>query len=152
MVRSGGTTRRGAPAHDGADAIHEAVRNALIRDGWTITADPYTIKYGDLSVYADLAAERPLAAEREGRKIVIEVKSFLGPSAVYDLEVAVGQYQVYRTLLEQTAPDRELWLAVPEAAYSTFFTRPAIELIVRRSQIALMVVNTDRQEIVKWTR
>lgn len=26
------------------DAIHEPVKNALIKDGWTITADPYTLK------------------------------------------------------------------------------------------------------------
>ncbi|WP_322874233.1 element excision factor XisH family protein [Microcystis aeruginosa] len=28
-------------------------------------------------MFADLAAERPLAAERNGRKIVVEIKSFL---------------------------------------------------------------------------
>jgi len=27
------------------DAIHTAVKAALIKDGWTITADPYTIQY-----------------------------------------------------------------------------------------------------------
>lgn len=26
------------------DFIHDAVRNALVKDGWTITADPYTIE------------------------------------------------------------------------------------------------------------
>ncbi|NET09520.1 MAG: hypothetical protein F6K16_33415 [Symploca sp. SIO2B6] len=25
------------------DAIHNQVKNALIRDGWTITDDPYTL-------------------------------------------------------------------------------------------------------------
>ena len=25
------------------DAIHDAVMNALVKDGWTITDDPYTI-------------------------------------------------------------------------------------------------------------
>ncbi|MDM8529436.1 element excision factor XisH family protein [Anaerolineales bacterium HSG24] len=25
------------------DIIHEPVKNALIKDGWTITADPFTI-------------------------------------------------------------------------------------------------------------
>ncbi len=27
------------------DEIHEAVKNALVKDGWTITADPYVITY-----------------------------------------------------------------------------------------------------------
>jgi hypothetical protein len=28
------------------DIYHDAVKNALIKDGWTITADPYYIIYG----------------------------------------------------------------------------------------------------------
>jgi len=36
----------------------------LIKDGWTITADPYKIEYEGIEVFADLAAERILAAER----------------------------------------------------------------------------------------
>ena len=51
------------------DFIHNTVKNALIKDGWTITNDPYTIRYEDDSVYADLGAERPFAAERAGQKI-----------------------------------------------------------------------------------
>jgi hypothetical protein len=43
------------------DKIHNAVKNALIKDGWVITADPYHIKAGDIQVYADLAADRPIA-------------------------------------------------------------------------------------------
>lgn len=27
------------------DQIHEAVRNALVKDGWTITDDQYRIEY-----------------------------------------------------------------------------------------------------------
>ena len=60
------------------DAIHDAVKAALIKDGWTITADPYVIDYAGLTLYADLAAERPIAAERAGQKIVVEAKSFGG--------------------------------------------------------------------------
>ncbi len=48
------------------DIIHDAVKNALIKDGWTITHDPFTIAYEEVSLSADLAAERPIAAERAG--------------------------------------------------------------------------------------
>jgi hypothetical protein len=37
------------------DLYHEAVKNALIKDGWTITADPYPIEYEDAELYPDLA-------------------------------------------------------------------------------------------------
>jgi hypothetical protein len=31
-----------------------------------ITADPYLIRYKDVDLFADLAAEKPIAAERQG--------------------------------------------------------------------------------------
>ena len=40
------------------DVYHDAVKNALIKDGWTITADPYKIKYKDAELFADLAVEK----------------------------------------------------------------------------------------------
>ena len=62
------------------DTYRHAVKNALLKDGWTITADPYFIQYEDAELYADLAAEKPIAAERQGQKIVVEIKSFSGRS------------------------------------------------------------------------
>jgi hypothetical protein len=38
--------RRQMPAKD---LYHEAVKNALIKDGWTITADPYPIEFDILA-------------------------------------------------------------------------------------------------------
>jgi hypothetical protein len=54
------------------------------------------IKYEDAELYADLAAEKPIAAERQGQKIVVEIKSFAGKSLMYDFHNALGQYIVYR--------------------------------------------------------
>lgn len=96
------------------DIYHQPVKNALIRDGWTITNDPYFIKYEDAELYADLAAEKPIAAERQGEKIVVEIKSFIGKSLMYDFHNAVGQYIVYRDLIELTEPDYNIYLAVNE--------------------------------------
>lgn len=72
------------------DIYHNEVKNALIKDGWTITDDPYFIKYEDAELYADLAAEKPIAAERQGQKIVVEIKSFVGKSLMYDFHVGPG--------------------------------------------------------------
>jgi hypothetical protein len=30
------------------DVYHNAVRNALLKDGWTIPHDPYTLSFGQL--------------------------------------------------------------------------------------------------------
>ncbi|MFB2934877.1 element excision factor XisH family protein [Aerosakkonemataceae cyanobacterium BLCC-F154] len=62
------------------DIYHDAVKNALIKDGWTITADPYPIKYEEVKLFADLAGEKTISASRKGEQIIIEIKSFLSLS------------------------------------------------------------------------
>jgi hypothetical protein len=96
------------------DRYHDAIKNALIKDGWIITADPYLIKYEDAELYADLAAEKPIAAERRGSKIVVEIKSFIGRSLMYDFHNALGQYIVYRNLIQLTEPEYKLYLGIDD--------------------------------------
>jgi XisH protein len=132
------------------DLYHDAVKTALIKDGWDILADPYRIQYKDVDLYADLAAERPIAVEREGQKIVVEIKSFVGRSLMTDFHLALGQYKVYQMLLKETAPDYDLYLAIDDITYNNFFKREGIEFLVRSSQINFFVINIDEQEIVQW--
>jgi hypothetical protein len=72
------------------DIYHDTSKNALIKDGWTISHDPFVLRWGTIDVYIDLGAEQLLAAERQGLKIAVEVKSFVGRSDVDDLEKALG--------------------------------------------------------------
>ena len=133
------------------DKIHIPVKNALIKDGWNITADPFTIQYDDVTLQADLAAtEQPLEAERGERKIVVEIKSFLGPSPIHELEGALGQYQVHDALLKLIHPERKLYLAVGTIAYSNVFSKKAVQVIVKQYDLALLVVDVTKEEVVKW--
>ncbi len=132
------------------DLYHDTVKSALIKDNWAIIADPYRIQYKEVDLYADLAAERPIAAEREGQRIVVEIKSFVGRSLMTDFHLAVGQYKVYQMLLRETAPEYDLYLAIDDITYNNFFKREGIEFLVRSSQIKFFVVNIDEQEIVEW--
>jgi hypothetical protein len=51
----------------------------------------------------DLAAEKLIAAEREGEKIAVEVKSFLErSSAISEFHTALGQFINYRGAPGQT--------------------------------------------------
>lgn len=52
------------------DAIHDAVKNALIKDDWTITHDPIIIDIVDTKIEADLAAEKIIVAEKEKLKLL----------------------------------------------------------------------------------
>lgn len=95
------------------DALHEKVKAALIKDGWTITADPFFLRWdGSDKLFVDLAAERLIAAEKGAEKIAVEIKTFAGKSKIEDLEKAVGQFIVYQTALDDSEPDRILFLAI----------------------------------------
>jgi hypothetical protein len=82
------------------DIIHDAVKNALIKDDWVITDDPFTIQYEDATLFADLAAERTIAAEKANSKILVEIKSFVGISPLHDLKIALGQYQIVPAIVK----------------------------------------------------
>lgn len=132
------------------DTIHDAVKNALIKDGWIITDDPYTVEYKEVTLYADLGAERPIAAERGGQKIVVEVKSFVGRSPMQDFKNAIGQYVTYLGFLEVVEPERKLYLAISEKVHHDLFSLEAIQLIMQRFAVSVIVVNLSGEEIVTW--
>jgi len=101
-------------------------------------------------LYADLGAERTIAAEKSGEKIVVEIKVFGGLSLVSELERAVGQYGIYRTFLKQVNPERTLFLAIALDIYQDFFRQPAIQEIIADHQIHLIVFEPETQEIIEW--
>lgn len=132
------------------DLYHNVVRVALIKDGWIITDDPLTIEFEDLTVYADLGAEKIIAAQKFEEKIAVEIKMFRTPSPVTELERAVGQYYLYLTFIAKQEPNRALFLAIPERIYQNFFQRPSIQMFVKERQISFFVFNPEREEIVQW--
>ena len=132
------------------DFDHNTVKNALLKDGWVITDDPFVIEFKGLRLYADLGAEKLLAAEKTGQKVVIEIKVFNSISLITELEKAVGQYGIYRTFLKRINPDRTLYLAIAEDVYQDFFQRPAIQEIITDQQINLIVFDPNLEEIIQW--
>lgn len=83
------------------DAFHQVVKTALQKEGWLVTDDPLEIRWGTVEMYIDLGAEKAIGAERNGVKIAVEVKSFLGQSAIYEFHLALGQFINYRAVLQQ---------------------------------------------------
>ena len=77
-------------------------------------------------------------------------KSFIGRSPINDLENALGQYALYWSVLEEVEPERKLYLAVGKATYNELNQIKAFGLIVKRFQVALIVVEAATQEIVEW--
>ncbi len=133
------------------DKHHDAVKRALLRDGWTITHDPLILKIGRKDLFVDLGAERLLAAERKGEKIAVEVKSFVGDSEINDLEKALGQFVLYSEILLQQEPDRLLYLAIPRHAWDELFEdEPIGKLLLASRRVRLAVYDDKEEVIVKW--
>ena len=136
------------------DIFHQQVKRALSKEGWSITHDPYWIKLAgsDMNVYIDLAAERVLAAEKEGVKIAVEIKSFLGTSFLTDFHAALGQYLDYRVALKQKEPERGLFLAVPLDVYESFFRRPFVQSVLSEYAVTLLTFDPQLEEIRSWIK
>ncbi|MBD2083398.1 XisH family protein [Coleofasciculus sp. FACHB-542] len=141
------------------DAIHNIIRQALIKEGWEITDDPYVISYGERFLFIDLAAKldavsgivgRFIGARRGSSRIAVEIKEFRGNSAIADLEQAIGQYVLYRLLLEQVDPDRELYLAIADTTFDGIFSEPIGELVRSELPMKLLIVNIAVQEVKQW--
>lgn len=105
------------------DIFHNAVKLALQKEGWSITHDPLTVRFGRDKFSIDLGAEKLLAAERGNEKIAVEIKSFLGESELFDYHAALGQFLNYRLALKLREPERALFLAVPVPTYRSLFSR-----------------------------
>lgn len=133
------------------DHLHEHVRKALARDGWTITHDPLRLRWRRRDVYVDLGAERFIGAEKGQVRIAVEIKSFAGPSPIDALEKALGQFTLYHDILERVEPERELYLAVSDTTYGDVFEDAMGELLLDNGRIKLLVFNTETEVIERWT-
>ncbi|MCI5157061.1 MAG: fatty-acid oxidation protein subunit alpha [Candidatus Electrothrix sp. AUS1_2] len=132
------------------DLFHDAVKNALQKEEWTVTHDPLTIKVGGVGMEIDLGAEKLIAAEKGNEKIAIEIKSFVRPSAVSEFHAAVGQYMNYRKALGKSEPDRMLYLAVPKETYNSFFTLPFISECIADYNLKIIVYDPKKEAVTAW--
>jgi len=132
------------------DLFHEAVKAALLKEEWIITADPLRIKIDGVKLEIDLAADKVVAAEKQGRKIAIEIKSFLNNSTITDFHAALGQFLNYRLGLTMTDSDRILYLAVPEDTFESFFQERFVQEAIKLYELRLLIYDSDQEIIVIW--
>jgi hypothetical protein len=134
------------------DIYHDAVKSALLKEGWTITHDPFTLPFGSHNLYVDLGAERLVAAERAGERIAVEIKSFVGASEIADLEQALGQYLLYRSLLQRKEPARIMILAVPLETFESILSTDLGRVVREDYALALLVFDPEGEVIRQWLR
>ncbi len=62
----------------------------------------------------------------------------------------MGQFILYRDILEETEPERRLFLAIPRKVYDDLFQEPLGQLLLKRESLRLLVFDPDPGTIVQW--
>ena len=132
------------------DLYHDAMKSALIKEGWIITDGPLRLKLGRKDMYVDLGASKLITAQKSERKIAVEVKTFSGRSEMDDLEKALGQYVLYFDVLAEQQPERSLYLAFPVWAYNSLFDEPVGQLLLKNNRLKLIVYEPNQEVIQRW--
>ena len=134
------------------DLIHEAVKNALQKDGWVITDDPlYFVFDEEDTISIDLGAENQILAEKGNHRIAVEIKTFNQPSLMYEFHKAIGQYFNYETaLIEAMETDRILYIAVPETIYPRFMAHRIMKRSIERMSMRFILDDIKQEIIVAW--
>ena len=134
------------------DSTHDVVKIAMLKEGWPITHDPYFVRFGDIDFFIDLGAEKVIAAEKDGEKIAIEIKTFSSPSPMTDFHAALGQFMNYRLALLHEDRERSLYLAVPLDTYESFFLLPFGQAAIHHYHLSLIVYSIAAEEVVTWIK
>lgn len=131
------------------DKFYDSVINALRKDGWTITDEEFYLPFATRTAYIDILAEKPVTAEKAGRKIAVEVKTFGGASQMAELEKAVGQFVIYKTALAVAELEHDLYLAVP-TDMGAFFQLPAVTKMRRDFGIKVVTYDPQKEVLSQW--
>jgi hypothetical protein len=133
------------------DFYYDTVRDALLRDGWAITADPLPLRAESID---DPAADAAclLAAEKSAKQIVVLTKGFLGDSDEDELTLAIGQFVLYRALLRRTKPECDLYIAVPCDVHEEIFRQEIAQSVVSELGIAVVTFDPEESVIAQWLK
>ena len=133
------------------DFFHEIVKKALIKGGWTITHDPFTLhsrKEGGLST--DIGAEKVILAENGLTKIAVEVESFIHMSILHEFLKASGQYMSYSKIIGKNEPIRLLYVAMPTFVYYRLIKYDWVVEVMTDLNMKIILYNSEKEIIEEW--
>jgi XisH protein len=131
------------------DQCEYHVIQALKKAGWLVIDQPFPIRISrEEGVFANLRLRK--ISDTTGI-IVIEVKCFSEKRSTLDeFYHAVGQYLLYRNALILKNIDVPLYLSVPVNVYDTFFQRTMVQAVIEDAKIRIVVIDIERETVVKW--
>ena len=131
------------------DMCQLQVERALQKDGWQIAQKGWYIDDDFTNVlYIDIVATRQNNGS-PSQTIYVEVKCFGTPRSTPDLHRAFGQFITYRAILKQEGFSEQLVMAVPESSFADYFN-PAILAVAKAHEIKLLVIDLERERVVRW--
>jgi len=134
------------------DLIHFQVRRALEKEGWRITADPFSLSIDGVRLEIDLEAQKLIIAEKDDQKIYVEIKTFNRSSILYAFYEAYGQYVFYRDALIDKQINTPIFLAISLKAYKRIQRIPFLIKRVEQHKVNLLVVDTAQETIIEWKK
>jgi hypothetical protein len=134
------------------DRYHEEVKNALRKDGWTITDDPLLVDLNGEELKIDLGLEKVLGARKNSHLIAVEIKCFHNISAIVELQRAIGQLSFYQEALLDENIGRELYLAIPITIYKNLINRMFFSRMLKKHNIPLIIYDPENEEILEWIK
>lgn len=131
------------------DVCHEQIVRALQKEGWRVDDRPQRLNYDERSIFIDVRATRSMNGSSQ-QILLIEIKCFIDrDSTTRELYTAIGQYIIYRALLNERNLNIPLYLAIPDDVYHDIFDS-TVQRAIKDSQIKLVIVNLESEVITLW--
>lgn len=135
------------------DIFHQTVKNALQKDGWTVTYDPFFVPTeGGVNFFIDLGLESIIGAARNDKNVAIEIKSFDATTPTYSFYEILGQFLLYRMALEEQTEPWELYVAMSEQGYQKLHEAPIFRRAIDEFSVKLVIFNPLTETITKWIK
>jgi hypothetical protein len=129
------------------DRYHDAVKRALVKDGWMIADEQVQLLIDSRILYIDMEVAHPTKEST----LLIEVKELYSvPSPVDALAAAVGKYVMYRAGLRNAGVSNPIYLAVSLQAYQNILTEKVGQLMMAEAQLLILVFDPDQEVVVQW--
>ena len=135
------------------DNFHDAVTNALSKDGWKITNDPLFVPTeGGVNFFIDLGLEQIIGAEKNGRNIAVEIKSFDATTPVYSFYEILGQYLMYQMALGEQSSPWELYIAIADLGFKKLDDAPIFNKAIQKYELKFIIFDPISQTILQWRK
>lgn len=135
------------------DLIHEVVKTAFIKDGWTISNDPFNVKLlRDFTFFEiDLAAHK-IPKDSLPIFIAIEIKSLAGASTINAFHTILGQFLNYKRALEDRALNNELFIAVSIKEWRELSGYEFVQRQIGYYSLKFVVIDIKQKQVMQWIR